>query len=95
MPPRAMFSTTASSFIPAMDLALDRFLVSGGKGHVDGNKVGDLQYLVDGHTFGVLLLKNLGGEVGVVGHDLHPEGKGADVRENSLEDAFALAMWKS
>ena len=43
----------------------------------------------------MLLLKNLGGEVGVVGHDLHPEGKGADVRENSLEDAFALAMGKS
>ena len=29
-----------------------------------------------GHTFSVLLLKDLSGEVGVVGHDLHLEGPG-------------------
>ena len=62
---------------------------------MDGDEVRDLQYLLDGHALGVLLLEDLGGEVGIVGHDLHPEGKGADVRENSLEDAFALAMGKS
>ena len=63
--------------------------------HMDCDEVRDLQHLVNGHTFSVLLIKDLSGEVGVVGHDLHPEGKGADVRENSLEDAFALAMGKS
>ena len=62
---------------------------------MDGDEVGDLQQLVDAHAGGLLLLEHVGGQVGVIGHDVHLEGTAqfahalADAAE--AQDAQGLA----
>ena len=41
---------------------------------MDGHEVGDLQQLLHGHALGLLLVKDIRGQIGVVSHNVHLEG---------------------
>ena len=43
---------------------------------MDGDEVGDLAHLGDAHRGGLVLGEDLGGQIGVIGHDLHAEHPG-------------------
>ena len=44
--------------------------------HMDGHIVRDLQDLLNAHALGVLLLKHMGGQIGVIGDDVHLKDAG-------------------
>ena len=65
---------------------------------MDGDEVGNLAQLSDGHGGGLLLLEHVSGQVGIVSHDLHAEDAGdlahalADAAEAQNAQGLALEL---